>query len=159
MLSGRLLASIYGRPPTISRASDVQLPSEIDREVTVEGPDSGSSTELIPAARTFCLSIKLLNIFHEILEAVYLGSQLARPSRSRSQDAELLGKILNLNHQLDQFLTTLPKRLGRFINNSPSTSCDQTCNFDLHEQALVTRFVPLSLPEALFCLSSQSRKC
>jgi hypothetical protein len=132
MLSGRLLASIYGRPSTISRASDVQLPSEIDREVTVEGPDSGSSTELIPAARTFCLSIKLLNIFHEILEAVYLGSQLARPSRSRSQDAELLGKILNLNHQLDQFLTLLPKRLGRFINNSPSTSCDQTCNFDLH---------------------------
>jgi hypothetical protein len=103
---------------------------------------------VIPGARTFCLSVKLLNIFHDILESVYFGSQLVRPSRSRPRDAELLGKSLNLNHQLDQFLTLLPNRLGRFITNSPSTSCDQTCTFNLHELALVTRSV-LSLSRKL----------
>jgi len=145
----RLLASIYGRPTTISRSSDVQLPSAVDREHTIEGVGGNASKQLIPGAPMFCLSIKLLDIFHEILETVYAGSKrkVNDSFRSGPVDEELLRKSLKLNHQLDQFLASTPERLGSFIANS-STNCDQACDLSLHEQALVTRLVPPALPDA-----------
>jgi len=131
----------------ISRASDVRLPSEVD--CTIVDFDGATSTELIPGAPMFCLSIKLLDIFHEILETVYTGSRRKINDRFRSRpgDDELLGKSLTLNHQLDRFLASTPERLRTFIGTS-STNCDQACDLSLHEQALVTRLV-LSWLEAL----------
>lgn len=138
----RLLASIYGRPTTIPRASDVQLPSAVDHEHTHKGVGGKVSQELMPGAPMFCLSIELLDIFHEILETVYTGSRRKVDGRFRSRpgDEELLGNSLKLNHQLDQFLASTPERLSTFIATS-STNCDQACDLSLHEQALVTRFV------------------
>ena len=101
LTSSRLLASIYGRPPMISRASDVRLPSDVDRDYTIIDLDGKVSKERIPGASMFCMSVKLLNIFYEILETVYMDPQHQIPDNSGSRDAELLGKSLKLNHQLD----------------------------------------------------------
>lgn len=97
----------------------------------------------------FCLSVKLLDIFHEILETVYMGSKHKFHDRFRSvpRDEELLRKSLKLNHQLDQFLVSMPERLASFIATS-STNCDQACDLSLHEQTLVTRSIPPSPFEA-----------
>jgi hypothetical protein len=59
----------------ISRASDVRLPSDVDRDYTIVDLDGGVSKEQIPGASMFCLSVKLLNIFYEVLETVYLDSR------------------------------------------------------------------------------------
>lgn len=133
----------------ITRASDVQLPSDVDCEHNVEGRDGSFSKKLIPGVPMFCLSIKLLNVLHDILEAVYVGSQSDVSNRFRSRDVELLGESLKLNHQLDEFLNLLPRRLRRFITKSSSTTGDLACNFSLHEQALVTRLVLPSFTAAL----------
>jgi hypothetical protein len=95
----------------------------------------------------FCLSVKLLNIFYEVLETVYLDSRPQTNDCSASRDADVLGKALKLNHQLDQCLTPMPGRLGDFITNTPFTNFDPPCDFNLHEQALVTRYVISFLPE------------
>ena len=141
----RLLASIYGRPPMISRASDVRLPSDVDRDYTIVDVGGTVSKERIPGASMFCLSVKLLNVFYEILETVYMNSQHQFSDRSKSQDAELLGKSLKLNHQLDQCLALMPDRLGCFIANPPNINL--ACNFSIHEQALVTRLVIYPSPK------------
>jgi hypothetical protein len=49
----------------------VQLPSAVDHEHTHKGVGGKVSQELMPGAPMFCLSIELLDIFHEILETVY----------------------------------------------------------------------------------------
>ena len=131
----------------ISRASDVRLPSDVDRDYTIVDLDGGVSKEQIPGASMFCLSVELLNIFYGILETIYLDSRPQTNDCSASRDADVLGKALKLNHQLDQCLTSMPGRLGDFIMNTPFTNCDTPCDFNLHEQALVTRYVISFLPE------------
>lgn len=123
----------------LTRVSDVRLPSDFDREYTTVDPEGIVLKELIPGASMFCLSVKLLNILHDILEAVYVNLQAHSADRSGPRDAKLLEQSLKLNHELDQFLASMPERLGNFIASSPSTNSDQIYDFNLHEQALVTR--------------------
>ena len=129
----------------ISRASEVPLPSNADRDYTTIDLDGVDSRERIPGASMFCLSVKILNVIYEILETVYLENPSRIADRSESRDADLLGKCLKLNTQLDQCLTSMPDRLSRFIASSPSMKWTPPCNLSLHEQALVTRFVAFSV--------------
>jgi hypothetical protein len=131
----------------ISRASDVRLPSDADRDYTIVDLDGSVSKEQIPGASMFCLSIKLLNIIYDILETVYLDFRSQTTDSSGPRDSDMLRKSLKLNHQFDQCLASMPDRLVNFITNPPSTNCDRACGFDLHEQALVTRCVISFLPE------------
>jgi hypothetical protein len=143
----RLLASIYGRPPMISRASDVRLPSDVDRDYNTVDHDGCVSQERIPGASMFCLSVKLLNIVYGILETVYLDFRSQTTSNSGSPNADVLAKALELDHQLDRCLVSMPDRLGSFITGPPSKRYDQACDFGLHEQALVTRSVISPRPQ------------
>lgn len=129
----------------ISRASDVRLPSDVDRDYTIVDLDGGVSKEQIPGAAMFCLSIKLLNIIYEILETVYLDFRSQTTDSVGSRDVDMLGKSLKLNHRLDQCLEFMPDRLNGFITGSLSMNCDRAWNFGLHEQALVTRSAISSL--------------
>jgi hypothetical protein len=147
LISSRLLASIYGRPPMISRASGVRLPSEVDRDYTAIDSDGAVLKERIPGASMFCLSVKLLNVFYEILETVYVEFEHQVADTSGPRDAELLGKSLRLNHQLDQWFLSMPDRLRCFV--ATPLNWNLGCKFSIHEQALVTRLVNRSLSEAL----------
>lgn len=139
LITFRLLASIYGRPPVVSRNCDVQLPSDVDHEYTTVDSSGTVSSESIPGASMFRLSVQLLVILHGILEKIYSSSPSQLTDRSRSRDTELLRQCLELNDQLDTFLASMPDRLRSFVAAKPSEDFSRACNFNLHEQALVTR--------------------
>jgi hypothetical protein len=125
----------------VSRTCNVQLPSNVDQEYTTADLDSNVSRGLILGASMFRLSIKLLNILHGILETIYLNFQSQPTERPGSRDVELIRKILELNHQLDGFLTSVPERLSSFITRAASSGCGSVGEFSMHEQALITRSV------------------
>jgi hypothetical protein len=89
----------------------------------------------------FRLSVKLLNILHGILETIYLNFQSQPTEKPSSRNVELIRKILNLNHQLDEFLTSMPERLSIFITLAASSGRGSVREFSMHEQALITRSV------------------
>jgi hypothetical protein len=134
----RLLASIYGRPPMVSRTFNVQLPSDVDQEYDTADLDGNILRGRIPGASMFHLSVKLLSILHGILETIYLNFQSQPTDRPGSRDVELIRKILELNQQLDEFIASVPKRLGSLVTLATSSRCGGACDFSLHEQALLT---------------------
>jgi hypothetical protein len=75
------------------------------------------------------------------LETIYLNFQSQPTERPGSRDVELIRKILDLNHQLDEFLTSMPERLSSFITLAASSGCGSVREFSMHEQALITRSV------------------
>jgi hypothetical protein len=125
----------------ISRVCGVQLPSDVDKEYTTTDVNGNSSRGLIPGVAMFRLSVELLNILHRVLNTIYESDQSQLACRSGSQDVELLRKTLDLNHRLDEFLASLPNRLSSFITLAPLAGYGRACEFNMHEQALLTRLV------------------
>ena len=140
-ISFRLLASIYGRPTTISRTWDVEVPADVDHEHNTIEPSGSMCSELIPGAAMFLLSVRLMRILHEVLEKVYPSSISRLADTPASRIAELLRQSLELNDQLDRLLTTMPERLSCFVAIPQSANAGRACEFTLHEQALITRLV------------------
>jgi hypothetical protein len=125
----------------VSRVCGVQLPSDIGKEYTITDVNGNISRGLIPGVAMFRLSVKLLGILHEVLETIYESDQSQLACRSGSRDVELLKKTLDLNHQLDEFLASMPSHLGSFITLAPLADYNRACDFNMHEQALLTRLV------------------
>jgi hypothetical protein len=125
----------------VSRTCNVQLPSNVDQEYTTADLEVNVSRGLIPGASMFRLSVKLLNILHGILETIYLNFQSQPTEKPSSRNVELIRKILNLNHQLDEFLTSMPERLSIFITLAAWSGRGSVREFSMHEQALITRSV------------------
>jgi hypothetical protein len=125
----------------LSRVCGVQLPSDVDKEYTTTDVNGNISQGLIPGVEMFRLSVKLLKIMHGVLETIYESDQSQLACTSGSRDVELLRKTLDLNHQLDEFLASLPIRLSSFITLAPLENPGRACDFNMHEQALLTRLV------------------
>lgn len=157
MISFRLLASIYGRPPTISRTRDVEAPADVDRECNTIDPSGNICSELLPGAPMFLLSVRLMRILHEVLEKVYQGSISRLADTPASRIAELLQQSLELNDQLDQLLAAMPERLSCFVAIPQSSNDGRACEFSLHEQALITRLVHTFPPRPEFLTFAHTR--
>jgi hypothetical protein len=111
----------------VSRVCGVQLPSDVDKEYTTTDVNGNISRGLIPGVVMFRLSVKLLGILHGVLETIYESDQSQLSCRSGSRDVE--------------FLASMPSHLGSFITLAPLADYNRACDFNLHEQALLTRLV------------------
>ena len=156
-ISFRLLASIYGRPTTISRTWDVELPADVDREYNTVDSSGRTISEILPGVSMFWLSVRLMRILHEILESVYSASRSRLDDKPGSRNAEWLRQSLELNDQLDELLALMPERLSSFLATSQIANGSRPCEISLHEQALITRSVPTFFPRPEF-LSFTSTK-
>lgn len=143
LLPYRLLASIYGRPLTISHAWEVDLPSDVDVQCNTIGAGGETFPEMVPGASVFRISLQLMGILREILETIYQNPQRQLADRQGSSDRELLRQSLELNDRLDQFLATMPEGPSTFLATAPSMTQSRAWGLSLHEQALITRSVLL----------------
>jgi hypothetical protein len=122
-------------------AYDVQLPSDVDHEHETADLKGVISRGLVPGASTFRLNVQLLSILHAILDIVYINSRSQLADMSGARDLDLPRNTLELIHQLDGFLASLPEHPSSFIVLSPSAYDSCFHKLSLHEQASMTSLV------------------
>jgi len=144
LINGRMTATTFGRPVTLSRFWNVKPPQAIDDEFLQHVGKGCQPPGLHSKMDGFVYSISLFDILDNVLSTIYSSSndKIEHPPQENSHltFTRRLVSTFTLNSQLDDLLQNIPTHLklqGNFTDNAGQM---ERC-FQVQAKTLNCRFV------------------
>lgn len=143
----RLLAMTFGRPTMIGKSHNVPVPAMIDDDYlsrTVEGAQPEDTPSHLGLFVSSCTLLELLGDVLSFLSESGNSSKTIDEASIPDQSGELVMRVLDLNHRLNQFSVGVPAYLS-LPERSQSFSSDPNY-VKLQQQVLYCRYEDSSSP-------------